>query len=53
MGMCKDETYARMFGPCVAYWGNILELLLNPLAPQNSTLLEGFWSSNNWRSNHM
>jgi hypothetical protein len=53
MGMCKDETYARKFGSYVAYGENILELLLNLLPHQNSTLLEGFWSSNNWRSNHM
>ncbi len=35
------------------YWENILELLLNPLPTQNSTLLEGFGLSNNWRFNHV
>jgi hypothetical protein len=53
MGMCKDETYARKLGPYVAYWENILELLLNPLPIQNSTLLEGFWRSSNSKSNHV
>jgi hypothetical protein len=47
MGMCKDETYAKKLGPYVACWENILELLSNPLPSQNSTLLEGFWSSTN------
>jgi hypothetical protein len=53
MGMCKHETYATKLGPYVAYWENILELLSNPLPTQNSTLLEGFWPSSNWRCNHM
>ncbi len=53
MGMCKDETYAKKLGPYVACWENILELLSNPLPSQNSTLLEGFWSSTNQRCNHV
>jgi hypothetical protein len=34
------------------YWENILELLLNPLPTQNSTHLQCFSLSNNWRFNH-
>ncbi len=52
MGMCKDETYAKKINLYVAYWENILELLLNPLPTQNSIVFEGFWPSNNWRFNH-
>jgi hypothetical protein len=52
-GLCNDETYAKKLGPYVAYWENILKLLSNPLPTQNSTLLEGFWPSCNWRFNHV
>jgi hypothetical protein len=51
--MHKDETYAIKLGPYMDYWENILELLLNPLPIQNSTHLEGFWLSNNWRFSHV
>jgi hypothetical protein len=53
MGMCKDETYTRKFGPYVAYWKNTLDLLSSFLPTQNSTLLESFCPSNNWKSNHV
>jgi hypothetical protein len=53
MGMYKDETYTIKLGRYVVYWENILELLPNPLPIQNPTLLEGFWLSSNWRSNHV
>jgi hypothetical protein len=53
MGMCKDETYAKKFGPYLDYWENILELLSKPLPTQSSTLLEGIWPSNNWKFNHV
>jgi hypothetical protein len=53
MGMCKDETYAKQFGPYLDYWENILELLSKPLPTQSSTLLEGIWPSNNWKFNHV
>jgi hypothetical protein len=53
IGMCKDEPYVQKLGPYLDYWENILELLWKPLSTQNSTLLEGFWPSSNWRSNHM
>jgi hypothetical protein len=36
----------------VEYWENILLHLSKPLPPQSIILLEGFWTSNNWKSNY-
>jgi hypothetical protein len=36
----------------VDYWEDILLHLSKPLPLQRSTLLEGFWPSNNWRFNY-
>jgi hypothetical protein len=38
--------------PYVDYWEDILSHLSKPLPLQRSTLLEGFWPSNNWRFNY-
>ncbi len=48
----KDDTYACVMNPNVDYWKMLLHLSKS-LPPQSLILLEGFWPSNNWRSNHV
>ncbi len=46
----KDDTYACVMNPNVDYWKMLH--LSKSLPPQNLIILEGFWPSSNWRSNH-
>jgi hypothetical protein len=52
LGMSKDDSCARIMGPYVKYWENILEVLSKPIPWHSSILLEGFWPSSNWRANY-
>ncbi len=51
--MLNDNSYARVIGPYVKYWLNILEMLLKPIPRQSYILLEDFCPSSNWRANYV
>jgi hypothetical protein len=38
---------------CIEYWECILKCLSKPIPQQSPILLEGFWSTSNWKVNHV
>jgi hypothetical protein len=53
LGIVQSSTYEMKMKMYVEYCENVLLHLLRPLPSQSITLLEGFWPSNNWRSNYV
>jgi hypothetical protein len=53
LSILKDEMYARVMKPYIDYWEGILKCLSKPIPQQSHVLLEGFWSTSNWKVNHM
>ncbi len=53
MGSAQSSIYEMKMKSYVEYYENVLLHLSRLLLPQNTTLLEGFWPSSNWRSNYV
>jgi len=53
VGIAQNLTYEMNMKLYVEYWEDILLHLSRSLPPQSVTLLEGFWPSNNWKSNYV
>jgi len=52
VGIAQILTYEMKMKAYVEYWEDILLHLSRLLPLQSVTFLEGFWPSNNWRSNY-
>jgi hypothetical protein len=53
VGIAQSSTYKMKLKLYVEYWEDVLLHLSRPLQPKSTILLEGFWPSNNWRSNYV
>jgi hypothetical protein len=53
VGIVQSPTYEMKMKLYVEYQENVLLHLLKPLPLQSTTLLEGFWPSNNSRFNYV
>jgi hypothetical protein len=52
-GIIINSTYAMKMNLYVDYCEDVLFHLSKPLLAQRSTLLEGFWPSNNYKLNYV
>jgi len=52
VGIAQNSTYEMKMKLYMEYYENVLLHLSKLLLLQSTTLLEGFWSSSNWRSNN-
>jgi hypothetical protein len=53
VGFAQNSTYKMKVKLYVEYWEDVLLHLSRPLQPKSTTLLEGFWPSNNWTSSYV